>query len=200
MNMEQAAPVPASPPPPSLATRVASIFVGLLTLIANRAPALGALTWPLHTRITRVRNRFVRLLTLLAAGRVPRLRAPETSRNGGPPPARIPTRKLWLVATLGYQAAGYASQLQHLLDDPETLALLAAAPPHARASAARTLRPLARIIGVTLPAMLQPPPRPKPIRPPRPKPAPLPPLLPLYPQRRPRPMPFMNFAKKPRPA
>ena len=28
----------------------------------------------------------------------------------------------------------------------------------------------------------------------------LPPLLPLYPQRRPRPLPFMNFSKKTAPA
>ena len=38
----------------------------------------------------------------------------------------------------------------------------------------------------------------------RPKPKPqkpkLPPLLPLYPQRRPRPLPFMNFSKKTAPA
>ena len=187
----------------AFARAIVLIFTPLLQLIANRAPSLGVLTWPLHTRITRARNRLVRLLAALAAGRLPRLRAPGNARPGGTPPLNIPRRPLWLVATLGYQAAGYGSQLQHLLNDPATLATLAAAPPRTLAAAARTLRPLCRILGVTLPAILQPPPaslRRKPAKPPRLKPAPLPPLLPLYPQRRPRPLPFMNFGKKLPPA
>ena len=202
MNMEIPAPVPAPHPALTLAGIVASIFVGLLQLVANRAPSLGAFAIPLHSRISRTRNRFLLFLTRLAAGRFPRLRTPGAARKGGPAPANIPRRPLWLVAIIGYQAAGYASQLQHLLNNPETLTTLAAAPPHALASAARTLRPLCRILGVTLPAILQPPPaapRPKPVKPPRPKPVALPPLLPLYPQSRPRPLPFMNFGKKLRP-
>ena len=197
---------PATSPPQGVdafARALANIFAPLLQLIANHLPLFGAITWPLHTRITRARNRLLRLLAALAAGRFPRLRAPRLGQKGGPPAPYLPRGKLWLIAKLGYRAAGYAAQFQHLLDQPETLAILAAAPPHARAAAARTLRPLARLLGIILPAILQPPPapaRPKPIKQPRPKPAPLPPLLPLYPQRRPRPMPFMNFTKKPRPA
>ncbi len=74
---------------------------------------------------------------------------------------------------------------------------LAAAP-----QAGRILRPLCHMLGIALPAILQlpaPPPRRKPVKPPRPKPAPLPPLLPLHPQRRPRPLPFIDVLRKNRP-
>jgi hypothetical protein len=48
-----------------------------------------------------------------------------------------------------------ASQLRHLLADPEMTALIQAAP-----QAGRLLRPLCRNLGVELPPCLQPPPRP----------------------------------------
>ncbi len=81
------------------------------------------------------------------------------------------------------------------------LATLAAAPPRAVASCARTLRPLGHRLGVDLPAILQPPPRPPaPAKPARRKPALLPPLLPLYSQRKPTPMPFLTPLRKFRPA
>jgi len=83
---------------------------------------------------------------------------------------------------------------------PQTLATRAAVPPRAVASFARTLRPLGHRLGVALPPILQPPQHPqRPPAPPKParrKPAP----LPLYPQRKPRPMRFLTPLRKFRPA
>jgi hypothetical protein len=64
------------------------------------------------------------------------------SRGAGP---RLPRGVAWLLR-LAPETAGYASQLQYFLADPEVAALLAAAPRMARA-----LRPLCRMLGVELP-------------------------------------------------
>lgn len=212
-------PIPSEPP--QTAPKGAEAFARLLLLIVNpllqhinnRIPSLGRFGQPLHDRITRARNRLLRLFARIGAGTYPLPRAPRPNhrpidlpadaprRAGGPPAPYLPRRRGWVIHVLGYHAAGFASQLQHLLDDPATRALLDTAPPHAQAAAGRALRPLGRLLGLTLAATLQPPPppaKPRPARPPRPKPAPLPPLLPFYPQRRPRPMPFPDFAKKTR--
>ena len=85
-------------------------------------------------------------------------------------------------------------------DATATQTLLATAPPEALKSLGRTLRPIARLLGVTLPPELQrppKPPRPKPTKPPKP---PLPKLLPLHPQRHPRDYPFLRFGQKTNPA
>jgi hypothetical protein len=67
-----------------------------------------------------------------------------------------------------------ASQLNALLRDPGTEAILAHAPAQARASIARTLRGPARLLGLELPNQLQfqGPPRPPRRRSPRPRPSP----------------------------
>ena len=56
---------------------------------------------------------------------------------------RLPTRRGWLVEALGYQAAGYASQLAHLLAQPEMRAVLDAAP-----GFGRVLRPICWMLGI----------------------------------------------------
>jgi hypothetical protein len=66
----------------------------------------------------------------------------------------------------------YASQLEYLLRDPEMAALVAAAP----ASLGRPLRSLCRMLGLTPPPILAPPPRPA-----KPKPAPAAPKPPKPP-------------------
>lgn len=185
-----------------LAERLDLILNGLLIVVAAHFRVLAHFTLPAWTRISRARQRLARLLARLANGTYPRprLARPEApSRKRGPPAPYVPRGKLWLIARIGYQAAGRGAQIQHLLDDPQTRAVLDAAPAHAVAAIARALRPICRTLGVTLPPQLQPPSRPQPApkprapKPPRPK---LPPLLPLHPQRRPRDMPFMNFTKK----
>lgn len=186
----------------ALAQHLDLILNGLLIVVAAHFRVLAHFTLPAWTRISRARQRLARLLARLANGTYPRPRParPEASpRKGGPPAPYVPRGKLWLIAKIGYQAAGRGAQIQYLLDDPQTRAVLDAAPAHAVAAIARALRPICRILGITLPPQLQPPPRPQPAPKPRPaKPSrpKLPPLLPLAPQRRPRDWPFMNFTKK----
>ena len=65
--------------------------------------------------------------------------------------ARIwPGRFAWLVRVAGYQAAGYGSQLRHILEQPEMVDLLKASP-----QAARILQPVCRMLAIET-AMLRP--------------------------------------------
>jgi hypothetical protein len=65
--------------------------------------------------------------------------------------ARVwPGRFGWLVWAVGYQAAGFGSQLQAVLSEPEMVALLTATP-----RAGRILRPLCRMLAVDI-ALLRP--------------------------------------------
>ncbi len=135
------------------------------------------------------------MLAHLAAGRLPRPHVPRarrpSERDPKAPAPPLPRAWAWLVRKIGYQAAGFGSQLQTLLYDPAMLTVLQAAP-----TAGRTLRPFCRLLGVDLPPALRMPPRPEkprpvvasPVRPPRP---PRPAMLPLAPQRKPRPLPFL---------
>ena len=184
-----------------VSARLVAILYAVTRLIFARTHIFAALGAPLHNRIAGASRRLATILARLADGTFrhrPHTQKPGT--KGGPPPVYIPHRRAWLVVKLGYHIAAYTSHLEHLLRAPETQTLLATAPPEALKSLGRTLRPVARLLGVDLPPELQlppKPPRPKPIKPPR---VPLPPLLPLYPQARPRDLPFMNFGRKPNPA
>ena len=189
--------------------RLVAILASVTALIFARSHIFAALALPLHNRIASASRRLATLLTHLAEGTF-RLRAPtpRPGTKGGPPPIALPRARAWLVAKLGYHVAAYASHLEFLLRDPATQALIAAAPPEALKSLGRALRPIAHLLGVTLPKELLLSPRPprgepeggagaqKPSKPPRPT---LPPLLPLYPQRRPRDLPFMRFGPKIKP-
>ncbi|MCC6716387.1 MAG: hypothetical protein IT555_00740 [Acetobacteraceae bacterium] len=145
----------------SLATLFANILTGLRAAIGahlgrDRTRAdLFMLAW---ARIGRAAQRFQRLFDRWQAGALPR---PRPSRAGRPGTKRekphFPTGRAWLVAAVGYQAAGHASQLQHFLARPDLADFLAAAP-----QAGRILRPLCRMLGLTPPAMLALPIRPQP--------------------------------------
>ena len=63
---------------------------------------------------------------------------------------RWPGRFGWLVRAAAWQAAGYGSQLRHVLGQPEMVELLMAAP-----QAARVLLPLCRMLAVET-ALLRP--------------------------------------------
>ena len=100
--------------------------------------------------------------TLAAPGATP----PSPSKPARP---RFPRRPGWLCAvSIDTVAAG--SQLQHLLNDPEMTALLAATP-----ALVRLLRPLCRMLAVVVPGTPPAPERPRapraprPPRPPRPR-------------------------------
>lgn len=183
------------PPTPAaeLAQRLDGIFASIVLFLFGRIQAAGDLIYRLSNRFARARRRLANLLALLAAGRLPRVYAPRPDRKPSPRPFNYPRRRAWMQATFGYRIAAYGSHLDHLLRDPDVLALLAVAPPAIVKSAARTLRPLCHLFGVDLPPILRPaakPPRRKPVKPPLP---PLPPLLPLHPQARPRDLPFLRF-------
>ena len=189
-----------------VSARLVAILASVTRLIFARTHIFAALGAPLHNRIAGASRRLATILAHLAAGTFrPRPHTPKPGKNGGPPAIYIPHRRAWLIEKLGHHMAAYMSHLEHLLRAPETQTLLATAPPEALKSLGRTLRPIARLLGVDLPPELQlppKPPRPKPVKPPtsqtgRPI---LSPLLPLYPQGRPRDLPFMNFDKKTKPA
>ena len=63
-----------------------------------------------------------------------------------PDVVRLPRKLGWLIALLGYEAAGYGSQLRHLLTQPGVAAALAAC-----ARSRRILRPIGRMLGFRVP-------------------------------------------------
>ncbi len=118
----------------------------LIVLIWGRVQGIGAQVGVLLARMQAGQ------LRRYPARRPPR-RSPSKRRPSAP--RALPCRKAWLVALIP-ETAGSAAQLQTLLADPEIPALLNSAPQLRRA-----LRPLCRMLGVTLPPAApghQPPP------------------------------------------
>lgn len=132
---------------PGIAQRLAVILLALAALVASgflKDPRRVGLITPLWTRITRAARRFARAMAHLAAGTAPRPSRPGRGSAGGKPPAPLPSGRAWLVVALRHNAANFASQLNHLLSEPQAAALVAASP-----QAARILRPLCHILGIT---------------------------------------------------
>ena len=135
---------PSLPPAtaPDLARRLGLILAALAGLVAARflrRPELAGLIVPLWRRLTHVARRFER-----AAVAVPRRVRVRAARVGGRKlGVRLPGAQGWLVRVLGYEAAGYGSQLAHLLDDAEMRALIAAVP-----GVGRVLRPVCWMLGL----------------------------------------------------
>ena len=189
-NPEASTPHPAS----ELARRLDGIFVAIALMINAQFRVLGPWTAPILARLIRANRRLATLLAHLAAGRLPRRHTPGSRRPAAErdalapaPLPPLPRVHLWLVRLLGYHAAGYGSQLQTVLHDPASIAILAQLP-----AAGRTLRPFCRLLGVTLPAVLQLPPRrarPSRVRPARTRPAEMRPPLPHPAQPRPKSLP-----------
>lgn len=197
--------IPAEPPPAALAAAeiaraIDGILATLLDMLWSRAlyrHLLGPLALPVWTRLSRTRQRLARALAHLAAGRTPRphpnLRgsspgSADPHRPGQQPP--VPNRRHgWLALMLDHEARNIASQLGHLLRQPGVAATLARSP-----GAARTLRPLCRMLGTELP-----PPLPLPQRPPRPRqprPEPAAPSQPPAPPDRPIPRYVLAAARQ----
>ncbi len=130
------------------ADRFALLIEALCRAVAARARAqrlAGPLLILVWSRLHRMALRFAALAARVRTGRLPaRLAARRPSRSG-PPPRLLPHGFAWLVRLVP-EAAASGSQLQHLLEDPELAALLAAAP-----QAGRILRPLCRMLGVRPP-------------------------------------------------
>jgi len=161
----------------TLATRFVLILRDLRAVVAAHMagdPARVPLFTFLWTRLGRMSRRFETLFTQWQAGTLPSpcpSRAGQTRRPRAPSP-RLPRGSTWVVAAIGYQAAGQAGALQYLLNDPQMPDFLAAVP-----QAGRLLRPLCHMLGITaahdVPAVLNLPPPPRF----RPSPPPPPPYL-----------------------
>ncbi len=197
------------PPPlraqaPALARRLELTLTSLLDHVAAQFRVLFPRTNTIWAHIARTRARLLAILALLAAGRSPRIYARTRRLPASPAPhlapqnqpaipprpraLPLPRRLGWLAHTADFQVRNCASQLRALLDEPETQALLATAPPGARIALAHALRPLCRLLGVDLPPCLEragPPPPPRRRRRPQ---APIPaPPVPAEPPFRPLP-------------
>ena len=174
--MKAALPLPVQAYAPDFARRLGLILAALAALIARRfplSPRLVPLIVPLWTRLTRTARRCERLMALLAAGRLPK---PRRAHPGGPRgPRALPTGRLWLIAALGHEGAGYAAQLENLLAEPAAAALLAEIP-----AARRLVHPIGRLLGLPACACARAR-RPRAPRPARPRPPPLPPIRPTSP-------------------
>jgi hypothetical protein len=169
---------------PDLARRLGLTLGGLCTalgVVVGKSPAAALLTlaWK---HIFRRRGLLEALLARVAAGWLPRPVAPRPTPTAKQPAAReplapdrphigplpldpLPRGRAWLVRIVGYRAAGFGSQLDHLLTDPAMAEFVAAVP-----SAARMLRPLCQALGISPPALgFPPPPPPRPAKVARPK-------------------------------
>ncbi len=133
---------------PDLAQRLAGILLAVAGLVARRflrEPRLVGLIGPMWRWLTQAARRFERSVTGPARARTARS-APATQTRPRAP--LLPTRRGWLVRELGWEAAGYGSQLAHLLAEPQMQALIVAVP-----GVGRVLRPLCRMLGYDLAAV-----------------------------------------------
>ena len=146
-----------SPPPtsradvPELVRRLGWIVAGLGAVVARRflkEPRFFALILPLFGWLRRSARRFERAVArpvVVRAEAVPEVGAARMAVVAGVARVRVrfPARRAWLVRALGWEAAGYGSQLEALLTEPAMVALLAEVP-----AVGRIMRPLCRMLGV----------------------------------------------------
>ena len=134
----------------------------MIILFLARDPRLG--DWiPIHNYINRTMNRFASLLLRMDAGPLKiRVRAPSTAKTERKTPRLSFSRKRnWLGAIFGWQCRHLTSHLENLLSEPGLAARLAQTP-----QASRLLRPLCRMLHITLPWLAPLPPRKRQPRPP----------------------------------
>ena len=145
---------------------IADICAGLVA-VAARYTTLSPLLMLVWLRLRRTLTRLDRLAQRWQQGRLtPR---PAGTHGRQPPqpadaahPGRTPQGHAWLIR-LHQPLAAFAPRIQLLLDDPEIIALCAAAP-----QAGRLLRPLCRMFAIAPPAYIA---RPARVRPRKPRPA-----------------------------
>lgn len=150
---------PVLPPALSLSERLALTIDGLCRALAARGAKehavipLIVLAW---TRLRRLLARLEALSAKLQQG--PLARAVRRRRALAEPARRAPAVRKpdllprgfgWLIR-LAQETAVYGGHVQHLLDDPEMAALLAASP-----QAGRILRPLCRMLAIKPPPALR---------------------------------------------
>jgi hypothetical protein len=154
-------------PPLSAPARFALIMDGLKRAVAEKIadyPWTGPMVVYVYRRLHRINTIFQALAALIAAGKLPpeRICRSRAVRVLSTVPARPATPKLfsyrfaWLCGAVPslarrFGAAQFGSQLQHLLADPEMMALIAASP-----RIRRTLRPLLWMLGIEA-SLIRPP-------------------------------------------
>jgi hypothetical protein len=135
---------------PELARRFAMIMAGLGALIARRflkMPHLTRFTVQLWTYLNRAVRRFHRALTWTTKLRASRVRGDRADMARERLPA-LPSGRGWLVRELGWEAAAYLGAMETLLAEVATRAKLRGSP-----EAARVLRPICRMLGVSAAAI-----------------------------------------------
>jgi len=111
----------------------------------------------LHRRLGQILGRMERLVARFQAGRLWRIEARISVRSetaGGAAAQRLPRAFAWLVRLVAHRAVPFGLQLQAILEQPEMVALLEAAP-----QAGIILRPLCRMLAVPSSVLRLPPPR-----------------------------------------
>ncbi len=128
-----------------------------------------------YNRIGRAAARLVTLYTRWKNNTLPALRPSRPRTTQAPQKPYFPAGRAWLAGRTDHHVRGHASQLQHLLAQPEMAEFLTQVP-----RAGRILRPLCHMLGIEPPPAIRPPPKAKRIRPKRPpKPRAVPPGTPL---------------------
>jgi hypothetical protein len=151
------------PPPPAPAERFATLLRWLGQAVAARSGGdrlSYALIGLIIDRLRGINQCVARLAARLRDGKYfSRRFAPRRPPADPRPrqPNKLPQSFGWLLKLVP-EAVGSRSQLEHLLRDPEMAALLAAAP----ASLGRPIRSLCRMLRVSPPEILAPPPRARP--------------------------------------
>jgi len=151
-------------PQPTAAERFASFLLHVIQGVAARSGA--GLPFPLialiGNRIRLIKQSIARLAALVRDGKY----APRRSGPRRPPaepkprqPSKLPQKFGWLLPLVP-DAVVWRSQLERLFQDPEVVALLAAAP----ASLGRPLRSLCWMLCLRPPDILAPPPRARPAK------------------------------------
>jgi len=171
---------PNAPAPERTAALLALVHAFTLILetfgrfVVSRFHVIGDATGSaLNRRVVRAYRRLQHILALAATGKEPRQYAPRaTHTRKTPAPRKLPRKFGWGCDMLGHHGNAYGSQLHHLLTQPDTIALLRAAPARTRMAVARAVRPILHMFAWPMPDVLQQagPPRPRRKRPVTPKP------------------------------
>ena len=156
-------------PFPSFTERFQLVIGNIWRMVAakgGRDHKAGPLVILICNRLNRISTRLVALAARFKAGTLPAAREPRVRRQRAglarDPAAlrlpRLPRGFGWLLKEVR-ETAQLGGQVSHILDDPEMLALLAAAP-----QAGRILRPLFRMMAIPVPEAFKLPARPPPRR------------------------------------
>jgi hypothetical protein len=135
-----------------LAQRLWQIAILLRETVAARGPrdkSMVPMIWLIAIRLGRLATRFEQVIARLVAGTVsvPRRAYVRKARVAVVRPEgelRLPTRKAWLIRTV-QETAVYSGRIEHLLADPDMMALLATSP-----AACKIMRQFCHMLGMDL--------------------------------------------------